>query len=288
MDKRKPVIAIIAVIVAALFLTWFFNIENNSLELTTFELHFKKLPGKFENYRVVQITDLHNKEFGSHQRDLVAMVKSARPDLIVVTGDLIDRKRYGKGPSLSLLSKINKVAPVYFVTGNHEWWSGRFDELSRDIKKAGVTILQNRHVAITRGGQRLYLVGIDDIAKKYDIDYDDPLSEDRLVDSELTEAMAGVSSNDFKILLAHRPERFPVYALHGADLVFSGHAHGGQVRPPFSGALFAPDQGLFPKYSDGVYRQASSTMVLSRGLGVSTVPFRLFCPPEVILVVLKK
>ncbi|MHB8840820.1 MAG: metallophosphoesterase [Candidatus Aquicultor sp.] len=288
MNKRKLVIAIIAVIVMVPFLAWFFNVENNSLELVTFELHFKKLPDKFGNYRIVQITDLHNKEFGPNQRDLVAMVKSARPDLIVVTGDLIDRKRYGKGPSLSLLTQLKRLAPVYFVTGNHEWWSGRFDELSQDIKNAGVTILQNRHVEITRGGESLYLVGIDDIAKQYGINHDDPFAEDHFIGGELNEAMAGLSSNDFKILLAHRPERFPVYALHGVDLVFAGHAHGGQVRPPFSGAIVTPDQGFFPNYSDGVYRQASSTMVLSRGLGVSTIPFRLFCLPEVIVVVLKK
>ncbi len=288
MNKRKLVFAIIAVIVAVPFLVWFFNIENNSLDLTTFELHFKNLPDKFDGYRVVQITDLHNKEFGPNQRDLVAMVKSARPDLIVVTGDLIDRKHYGKGASIALLAQLRRFAPVYFVTGNHEWWSGRFDDLSQNIKNAGVSILQNRHVKIARGNESLYLVGIDDIAKKYDIDYDDSFAQDRFISGELNEAMKGLTRNDFKILLAHRPEKFPIYALHGVNLVFAGHAHGGQVRPPFSGAIFAPDQGFFPKYSDGVYRQSSSTMVLSRGLGVSTVPFRLFCRPEVVIVVLKK
>lgn len=288
MNQRKLIIATIAVIVALPFLIWFFNFENDHLELTAFELHFKKLPSKFDGYRIVQLTDLHNKEFGPNQQALVEMVKSTRPDLVVVTGDLIDRKRYGKEPSLSLLTQIKKLAPVYFVTGNHEWWSGRFDELSRDIEKEGVTILQNRHVKITQGGESLYLIGIDDIAKRFDIQYQDRLSEDNMVKEELNEAMAGLSETDFKILLSHRPERFPLYALYGEDLVFSGHTHGGQVRLPFLSALYAPDQGFFPAYSEGVYQRGASTMVLSRGLGVSTIPFRLFCSPQVVLVVLRK
>lgn len=257
----------------------FLHFENNAIEVTTLNVTSNKLPKEFDGFRIAHMADLHSKTFSKDQEPLLSKVRAAKPDIIFFTGDIVDRKNYLEKPGLLLIDGLLKIAPVYFVTGNHEFWSGRYDSLQARLSEREITLLRNESVTVSRGGSTLDIVGIDDPAITADRS-----DEAILVPEELRQALQGRDREDFQLLLAHRPDLIPTYADHRADVVFSGHAHGGQWRLPYIGGLFAPDQGLFPKYTAGKYRVDGSTLVVTRGLGNSVIPQRLFNRPELVIV----
>ena len=253
--------------------------ENHAVRSNTVEVASEKLPAAFDGFTIVQISDLHNARFGKDQEKLVALLKAAQPDLIAITGDLIDKRRPGMQNALRFVERAVAIAPVYYVTGNHEAKSKEFPLLKEALGRLGVTLLLDRTVSIERGGAHIALAG---------------LSDARFVTADKTK-FAAVSAQKlsaflpkegFTLLLAHRPELFAVYRAAGADLTLCGHAHGGQFRLPLVGGLIAPNQGLFPKYTAGLYREEGKCMVVSRGLGNSSIPIRLNNRPEVVKAVL--
>ena len=185
----------------------------------------------------------------------------------------MDARRTDIAAALGFAKDAVTIAPVYYVTGNHETAlpQQQYEQLMEGLETAGVTVLANDAVTVTYHGEEITVVGLSDPAS---------MAASRL--SRLTD-----KEERYVILLAHRPDFFEEYAEGGADLVFSGHAHGGQFRLPFIGGLMAPDQGLFPKYDAGLYRDGNTSMVVSRGLGNSIIPFRINNRPEIILVELK-
>ena len=253
--------------------------ENHAVRSNTVEVASEKLPAAFNGFTIVQISDLHNARFGKDQEKLVALLKAAQPDLIAITGDLIDKRRPGMQNALRFVERAVAIAPVFYVTGNHEAKSKEFPLLKEALGRLGVTLLLDQTVPIDRGGAHIALAG---------------LSDARFVTADKTK-FAAVSAQKlsaflpkegFTLLLAHRPELFAVYRAAGADLTLCGHAHGGQFRLPLVGGLIAPNQGLFPKYTAGLYREEGKCMVVSRGLGNSSIPIRLNNRPEVVKVVL--
>jgi uncharacterized protein len=265
-------------------LIYFFYFENNSIETTEYNYSSKKIPKSFNGYKIVQLSDLHSKSFGDNQNVLINKVEKAKPDLIVFTGDLVDSKRYNERNSLLLMEKLVKIAPVYYVTGNHEWWSGRFNSLEVKIKNTGVHVMRNTVAELKNGNSRIHLLGIDDPAKIKDSYTEQSITEEALRNI----SKKAEDDGNINILLSHRPELISLYSKFKIDLVFSGHAHGGQFRIPFVGGLIAPDQGLFPKYTSGKYMKENTTMIVNRGLGNSIIPIRVFNRPEIVVVTLKK
>lgn len=268
------------ILIGLAFIICFIYFQNNSIVTSEYTIGSTRLPQNFNGYKIVQLSDLHSKFFGKDQSALVKRVKKAKPDLIVFTGDLIDSERYYEKPSLILMEKLVQVAPVYFVTGNHEWLSGEFDTLEQKLKNIGVEVMRNSAKEITVGADTIQLIGIDDPAGEFN-------DQRSTTESNIAKALDGIEVKDtFQILLSHRPEMFSLYTKYEFDLVFSGHAHGGQFRIPFVGGLIAPDQGLFPKYTSGMYNSDNTTMIVNRGLGNSIIPVRLFNRPEVVVVTL--
>lgn len=263
------------------FLAVFFYLQNNWLDLTELEVVSEMVPSNFDGYKIVQISDLHSKLFGKDQHRLTEMIAGAKPDMIVITGDLVDARHYDENASLALIKTVVEIAPVYYVTGNHEWWSGKFAGLENKLKAAGAIVLRNASREITVQGQSIYIIGLDDPESVGNI-----YNEADYIEKRLHDMMPLLPQKGFKVLMSHRPEAFNQYSSYGVDLVFSGHAHGGQFRLPFVGGLYAPDQGYFPKYTSGVYRDGNTAMVVSRGLGNSVVPMRLFNRPEVVVITL--
>jgi predicted MPP superfamily phosphohydrolase len=277
--KKRILIIVLTLIAAAIFLHY----ENNAIGITRFEISSDKLPSGFDSYRIVQLSDLHSKSFGDEQSKLGSKIKKLSPDLIVVTGDLVDSTKYDEAASLTLMREAAAIAPVYYVTGNHEWASGRYSSLEEKLIKLGVHVMRNSSDNIALGDGHIRIAGIDDPTFTREA-YDDSAVVDNLISTALT----GANHTDpFTLLLSHRPELFSVYVHHQIDLTLSGHAHGGQVRLPFIGGLVAPNQGLLPTYDGGKYVEGSSTMIVSRGLGNSIIPQRLFNRPEIVLVELK-
>lgn len=272
--KTKPKNILIVIMLTTVALFTFFKWQNNSI--TTSQISFKNhtVPEAFNGYRILHISDLHNKEFGNKQNKILSQIKKINPDIIVVTGDLIDSKKTNIDVAMDLINGAIKVAPIYYVSGNHEAWSGSYNELKPKLEKSGVIVLDNEKTQVSKSNASIDMIGVSDIS---------------FVESEALElSTLAKNNNNFKILLSHRPELFDIYSNSDVNLVFSGHAHGGQFRLPFIGGLIAPDQGFFPKLTEGIHTSNNTSMVVSRGLGNSVIPIRIFNRPELIVVTLSK
>lgn len=254
---------------------------NAALELNTYTISSRGLPDAFDGYRIAQVSDLHNAEFGDRNQRLLEMLREAEPDMIAITGDLIDSRKTNIAVALAFAEEAVKFAPCYYVSGNHEARVSEYQELKTGLEAAGVTVLDDAQVKIEVSGESITVIGVND--PSFHADY--LTSDAAVMDRKLSE----LSSEDasFTILLSHRPELFDTYAAHDMDLVLTGHAHGGQFRLPLIGGLIAPNQGLFPKYDDGLYSEGNTNMIVSRGLGNSIIPFRFNNRPEVVLIELK-
>lgn len=254
---------------------------NAALELNTYTISSRGLPDAFDGYRIAQVSDLHNAEFGGGNQRLLDMLREAEPDMIAITGDLIDSRKTNIAVALAFAEEAVRIAPCYYVSGNHEARVPEYRELKAGLEAAGVTVLDDARVEIEISGKSITIIGVND--PSFLADY--LTSDAAVMDRKLSE----LSSEDasFTILLSHRPELFDTYAAHEMDLVLTGHAHGGQFRLPLIGGLIAPNQGLFPKYDDGLYSEGNTNMIVSRGLGNSIIPFRFNNRPEVVLIELK-
>ena len=276
--KRTIILAIAAVLLALVVWTvW----GNTALELNTYTVGSKELPDAFDGYRIAQVSDLHNAEFGDGNQRLLDMLREAEPDMISITGDLIDSRKTNIAVALAFAEEAVRIAPCYYVSGNHEARVPEYRELKAGLEAAGVTVLDDARVEIEISGKSITIIGVND--PSFLADY--LTSDAAVMDCKLSE----LPSEDagFTILLSHRPELFDTYAAHDMDLVLTGHAHGGQFRLPLIGGLIAPNQGLFPKYDDGLYSEGNTNMIVSRGLGNSILPFRFNNRPEVVLIELK-
>ncbi|MBQ8540402.1 MAG: metallophosphoesterase [Clostridia bacterium] len=249
---------------------------NSTVELKTYEIE-GSLPESFQGFTIVQISDLHNCSLGKNNKRILDKIKEAKPHIIVMTGDMIDSRRTNIDISIAFVKEALKIAPCYYVTGNHEarvnYAGDDFVLFKSAVKEAGVVVLENESCEIVKGNEKITLIGLEDTG----FDFSKTATE------LLCEAMP--EDENYKILLAHRPEFFDEYT--NVDLIFSGHAHGGQIRLPFIGGLFAPGQGILPKYDNGLYNEGGRTMVVSRGLGASLFPIRINNRPQVVSVKLK-
>lgn len=279
MSKRR-LIRWNLVMLILLFLLIFVYYQNNALQVNHYVSSSTKIPPSFDQYKIVHLSDLHSKRFYKNQSRLVNKVRKATPDMIVFTGDVVDQKRYNEENSMMLMQELVEIAPVYFVTGNHEWWSGKYDSLERKLIDTGVHVLRNGREEVFVDQDSIHLIGIDDPA------IDRSLGEEQVTEEAIKIAIDGLEMESYTILLAHRPEHFSLYVHNGFDLILAGHAHGGQFKLPFVGGVVAPNQGFFPTYVSGKYEEENSTMIVNRGLGNSIIPIRLFNRPEIGVVTL--
>ena len=269
-------------VLAFVGITVFFIYQNNALVVTNYSYKNPKLPEGFHGYRITQVSDLHNKNF--HGR-LTERIKETEPDIIVITGDLIDSRNTKIDIAVDFVQEAAEIAPIYYVSGNHEQSSDKYDILREELKRLNVQIIDNYYIVLSQNGDEIGLMGVADPAiEQNEKSYPWPNSN-RYIENNL-EKLSNHANTDFNILLSHRPEQFSVYKDMNVDLVFSGHAHGGQIRIPLIGGIFAPGQGLFPKYTNGIHRDGKTSMVVSRGLGNSVFPFRIFNRPELVVVTL--
>lgn len=239
------------------------------------------LPVTEGSLRMLLLSDLHSFIHGNDQRDLISMVIGQKPDVILLAGDIADDHMPFKGTELLL--KGIKGIPTFYVTGNHEYWSDDAEDVKAAMAALGVTVLEDEYVELEINGIPLLIAGIEDPMKRaVYLSYDQEKS--------MASAFSGISRDDgrYKILLAHRPEKIERYLVYPFDLVVSGHSHGGQVRIPFLlNGLYSPNQGFFPKYAGGVYKHGALTHIVSRGIGIDFSLWRVFNPPEIVVINLK-
>lgn len=278
--KRRPLRLASALLLlaalAALFVRW----SNTSLQTARFDPVFADLPEGFEGCRAVVLGDLHTAYFGEDNTELFDAVRAEAPDYIFFVGDLLDAFHdipadYAAG----VADGLSAIAPTYYVTGNHEWAIGGVPELKAALTEHGVTVLSNQFLRLERNGDAIVLVGIDDPNG-----YADQKSPE-----EVAAEIRAACGDPFWVLLAHRNNYFPErYSLLGADLVVSGHGHGGLVRLPFTDGLISVERTLFPSYTAGLYEENGSVLFVTRGLGNTGSTFRLFNRPEVAVVTLHR
>ena len=277
--KRRVIVLITAAVLVPALLIWLLW-ANSSPAATQVAVASGALPETFEGFKIAHVSDLHNAVFGRKNEKLLSLIRAAEPDIIAITGDLIDSRHTDIDSALAFVEAAAEIAPVYYVTGNHESRLD-FDEIEPRLIAAGARVLRNEAEDIGHGGERIRLAGIDDPS----FIRTGGTSEERAA-AELEQL--GDGGGTFTVLLAHRPELVEVYAEYGAGLVLSGHAHGGQVRLPLLGGLYAPGQGLLPEYDSGLYSLGETQMVVSRGLGNSVAPLRVNNRPELVIVTLSR
>ncbi|MCW1928619.1 metallophosphoesterase [Bhargavaea beijingensis] len=256
--------------------------DNGRLSVTDYTVTDSRIPESFDGLKIVQVSDVHDAEFGGEQADLIEAVRRENPDYIFLTGDFIDSNRYDLDRSMAMIPALTGMAEVFYVTGNHEVASNEVDAITSALSNAGVRVLRNEAMVVGSGNSSIAIAGIDD-----------PLTgvateeEDAFTRHAIERATANVPERMFTILLAHRPEQFGTYTELDIPLVFTGHAHGGQVRIPFVGGLNSPGQGWFPELTSGIHESDSTQLVISRGLGNSQIPLRLLNTPEIVSVTLR-
>lgn len=273
MKKIRRLLALLALFaLAAGFVYW----QNFTLQVEPVELFFESLPPQFDGLRVAELSDLHGRSFGKNNVRLLRTLQKARPDMICICGDLFDEKT-DLTMLEPLLTGLTDIAPVYYVTGNHEWQVKNLREILQKMRGWGVTVLENEGRVLSRGGAEMVVAGVHDPCGPYDMK----------TPAALVRELRSARGNDFILMLSHRNDELAMWSQLGVQLVLSGHCHGGVVRLPFVGGVFGTRRELFPEYDAGVYRQDGTTLFVSRGLGYTNVHFRLFNRPHVPIMILR-
>lgn len=249
------------------------------------EIRDEKIPAAFDGFVLCQVSDVHNEARGEGNAALLRALREAAPDLICITGDFLDSRRTDLDFALELAGQLAEIAPAVYVTGNHEARLKDLSALEAGLAARGVRVLRDGWMPLARGGEEIALLGLDDPGFSAGEDW--TLAEGLDQTQARLSALLAQAGDRFSLVLSHRPELLPAYAEAGADLVLSGHAHGGQVRLPGIGGLFAPGQGILPRLTSGVYARGETRLVVSRGLGNSAFPLRVFNPPEIVTVTLR-
>lgn len=243
---------------------------KNNLTITYYDYHSAKLPTAFDGYKILQITDLHCKNFGDEQSELIQSVNNCQPDIIVLTGDIVDEDHSSIKPVYDLIAGLNQQYPIYYVTGNHELAGAaakNFSDMSDIFQSFNVTFLDDNMTTIEKDGETICLHG-QKFRSRYIVNFLEP-----------------ANTNNFNILLYHASDYFDLIAPYNYDLVLSGHLHGGVIRLPIVGGLLGADGKFFPKYDKGMFQLANSTLIASSGLGDAKLP-RFYNDPEIVLITL--
>ncbi len=258
---------------------------NRNLKANIYKVSSKKLPKEFDGFKIAQISDLHNCEQGKCNLKTLELLKKAQPNIIVITGDMIDSRHTKIDVAVDFAKNAVKIAPCYYVCGNHEArMPDEYAVLLKKLKKAGVHTMQNEVITIKKNSDSIALIGAEDpyVTRR---ETEEPNSEILL---KTLKELLKQNHSDFTVLLCHRPEHIKVYAENNIDLALTGHTHGGQIKLPFIGGLFAPNQGFLPKYDSGFFKEKDTTLFISRGVGNSQFPVRFLNPPEIPVIELHK
>ena len=277
--SKKALISVCTLIAVLLVLIIWTIWGNTALMVSTVTVSSNRIPTAFNGFLIAQVSDLHNAVFGENNAELLQILSECKPNIIVVTGDLVDAEHTDIDVALDFAKEAAQIAGTYYVTGNHEGSLSQYDELKTGLESMGVVVLEDTSMQLEYNGEKVTLIGLSDpsFTLKGNMLGEVPA----MVDTKLRGLIG--DKDDYTILLSHRPELFETYVNCGVDIVLSGHAHGGQFRLPFIGGLVAPNQGLFPKYEAGLYKKGDTNMIVCRGLGNSIIPIRFNNRPEIVL-----
>ena len=274
--KKKKHLIITILSLLAFWLYW----TNSNITTTNIQIERAEIPTAFDGFKIAHVSDLHNHQW---KDKLINKIKAKNPDIIAITGDLVDSSKTDIDIAIDFVERAKKIAPVYYVTGNHEAWLDDYSSLEQRLEKTNINMMDNKAKFIEMGGSKIQIIGVED--PDFQSQNGPSYIQEELVKEKIDE---NIKRDYYNIVLSHRPEVFGAYTRANANLILSGHAHGGQFRIPFlNKGLVAPNQGFFPKYSEGVYSKENTDMIVSRGLGNSIIPIRVNNTFELVIVELK-
>ena len=272
----------------------FYKYETDSLEITKYKIENEKIPKEFDNFKIVQISDLHNKSFGKDNKRLLETIDSQNPDIVVITGDLVEGDNKDFNIALNLIDELLKKYKVYHIIGNHEQKSliKKHKELYKTyfdkLYKKNIVNLDNEKTKVEKDGKYINIYGLIIPLEYYPYFFKNYKNKNmQLKQDFINNKLGEINIDEYNILLAHTPFFFEDYEKYGVDLVLAGHVHGGIIRLPKVGGLLSPNREFFPKYDFGKYIKNNTTMLLSKGLGGSKVLIRFDCKPEIVSITLK-
>ena len=263
---------------------------NNKIDVTEYSILNKKVPEEFNDFKIVQLSDFHSNGYKNTTDIIINKIENINPDIVVMTGDMVGWKIGNIEELEKLISSLSINYPIYYINGNHEQLLEiinlkEYNEFLNKIKNLGVTYIKNNFVEIFRDGESINLYEIDiplvDSTGLY-------VKEDELDNDYINNKLPNIKSNKFNILLAHNPLFIDEYSSWGADLVLSGHMHGGIIRIPIIDVgVLSPEKKFFPKYDAGEFKVGDTTMIINRGIGTSSMNLRVFNKPEISVITLK-
>lgn len=259
----------------------FLHLQNNWIGITEYKVNNDKID---EQGVFIHLSDIHGKFMGDNGDKIIRKIR--KYDIIngiFITGDLIDSRAYKEENAIKLIKGLIKIAPIFFVLGNHEVRRRETTLFLERLKGIGVIVLRNEKYELKLGNKFVNILGIDDPSSKKN-----NITKYEFIGINIFNLLKDNKNKNINILLSHRPEVFKLYATMEIDFVFAGHAHGGQVRIPFLGGILAPSEGFFPKYSEGIHKENKTNMIVSRGIGRSIFPFRIFNRPEIVVLKLNE
>lgn len=285
MRRKKMYTILIAVLLLVVLIRIY--IDNEILEISNIEIKSDKLPDIFDGYKMVQLSDLHSKNFGNDNQKLIDIIDNESPDIIVMTGDMVTANEKSFTIFYNLVKRLVKKYKVYYIYGNHE---GELslklrNEITAFLMENGVVILDNDCISIEKNNEKINLYGLCYTQKYYSYKSG---KKHRVTENYIKDKLGAIDKNNYNILLTHNPLFFDAYSSYGFDLILSGHIHGGLVRLPFIGGILSPERKFFPQYSAGVYQNGDSKLVVSRGLSRGTKGFRFLNRPDIVSITLKK
>lgn len=269
-----------------------YKYENDTIEKVEYIIENSKIPKEFDNFNIVQISDLHNKSFGKNNRNLITTIDELNPNIVVITGDLIEGDSDNFDTAIKFINDISKNYDVYYIIGNHEQKASikRYKEVYKGYFKKvldnRIKVLDNQYIRLKKGNSSINLYGFTVPFESYT--YMLSKHEKKYVDKHyIDEVLGNINKLEYNVLLTHNPFFFEEYSKWGADLVIAGHVHGGIVRIPKLGGLLSPNREFFPEYDLGKYTIENSDMILSKGLGGGRILPRVNCRPEVVKITLR-
>lgn len=289
MDLLLKVSILLSIFIAVLIL--YISFENHNLKVSRYIIASTELPKEFHGTKFVLLADLHNNRYGNENEILIQKINEINPDFIVIAGDMIvGNNKNDYNTALVLLQKLAEKYPIYYGLGNHEqrvmpggiYYNGAYNDYEEKLKKAGVHFLNNSSAKIVKNHKKLIITGIlihSSFFKK--------LKKIKM-DAQYLQNLVGIPENQcYNILIAHNPAFFKNYINWGANLIVSGHLHGGIVRLPKLGGVISPQYKIFPDFDAGYFEKDGRVMLVSRGLGTHTLKIRMFNPPELMTVILE-
>ena len=264
-------------------------VSNKVISISRYTINSDKIPNAFDNFKILQLSDLHSKEFGNKNEELIKKIDQENPDVIFMSGDMVNSYDKNFEVFFQLVDNLSEKYSIYYILGNHEenLYDDDINEIINYLKEKNVNVINNTKIELTKDNEKINLYGLGYNQKYYTQSGNKYGNDMQYTENIISEVLGNVNTNEYNILLTHSPLLFEAYSNWGADLVFAGHIHGGVIIVPFLGGLLSPEEKFFPKYYKGEYTLNNSKMIVNAGLGNGRIPIRMFNRPDVSVVTLK-